>query len=85
MNLLSQENQHLYSTGFPWEIVLFCLTLLAYLAFLIWATNPRWDDEIDRAIARGVRGEVDPDDISAALDFPRKQARTSKALRGGDE
>lgn len=64
-----------------WEIAVLFLVLTAYLAFLMWATKPRGIDR-DALIRRSIVTDTDPDDITAALDFPRKQARTSAAIRG---
>lgn len=80
---MTSTNSHFYLSASGWEITGFFLFLALYLAFLVWATTRNTD--IDDAIRRAFRGEVDPDDITAALDFPRKQARTAKAIRGEDK
>lgn len=72
-----------YSTGFPWEIVVFFFLLSVMLLFLVWAIYTKPEDSIDRAIRRP--WSDDPDDLTAALDFPRKQARTGAAIRGERE
>lgn len=69
-----------YSTGFPWEIAGFFLFLGAMLGFLVWAIYAQPEDRISAGIRRP--WSDDPDDLTAALEFPRKQARTGAAIRG---
>lgn len=68
------------SHGFPWEIAGFFLFLGVMLAFLVWAIYTQPEDTVDRAIRRP--WSDDPDDLTAALNFERKQARTGAAIRG---
>lgn len=81
MTVLGQTTVRAYSTASGWEVGIFFLILAFYLSFLLWAIYTR-EDDIDVAIRASFKGDVDPDDITAALDFPRKQARTGKAIRG---
>lgn len=82
MDQISPPNVQTYSTAGTWEIALFFLVLAFYLSFLLWAIYTRRNDDIDSAIRSSFKGHVDPDDLSEALAFERKQARTGAAIRG---